>query len=225
MPPVNAVSRWLGKAALYLDSTVYRRGKHHNGLWNHKLRPVRHVPRVMLDTCMQGTLWIGDNDESDSVTAALWISLSSRFYCIPRSTTAVLNLISVFVYPLLRTSSNRCITFTQMLSDCSIRLINLFQLDWMTCIMCKNPSVRYWYRRQKVFSLELQQKFWPSDWESLLMCTCWIRKSDALALSPFVHRTPNFIHLHARSECLCIRNFITIGQRLLGTVFLLLLLL
>ena len=32
----------------------------------------------MLDTCVQVTGWIVDNDESDAVTAALKIALSSR---------------------------------------------------------------------------------------------------------------------------------------------------
>ena len=46
-----------------------------------------------------------------------------------------------------------------------------------------------------------------------------MRSSDALKIPLFIHRIPNFNHFHDRSKCLCKRNFITIGQLLLGASF------
>ena len=59
----------------------------------------------MLNTRVQATRWIVDNVESDAVTAAL--TRTFPCYCGPRSTAAVLTLISAVVYPLLLASSNR----------------------------------------------------------------------------------------------------------------------
>ena len=49
-----------------------------------------------------------------------------RFYCGPKSTAAVLTLISVVVYPLVSSSYNRRMALTQMSSDCSIHRTSLF---------------------------------------------------------------------------------------------------
>ena len=134
----NRTRRWTGV-----------RGKYHNGRWEHKIRFLSYVPRVMLDICVQATWWIVDNDESGSVTATLII------FCFPVFTVAQVDRISAVVYPFLPASSNHRIALTQTSSDCSICLTNLFQSDRTTCftlwhlfVMCKNPSVRHYYSSQ-----------------------------------------------------------------------------
>ena len=121
------------------------------------------------------------------------------FNCSNRPTTAVLPLISVFVYPLLLASSFHHVALIQMSSNCSICLINLFRSNGMTSfkfwhpiVKCKNPSMRQYYSQLKVFAVEMLHKYWPSDWESFLSCTCWMRSSGVLERSKLIHRTPNF---------------------------------
>ena len=145
------------------------------------------------------------------------------FYCGSRSIAAFLALISTVVYRLFSVSSNRLITFIQMLRNCSIRLTRMFQSDrttsfklWHSFIMYKNPSMKHCYNRSKIFAFEMQQKFWPSDKESLFLCTYWMCSFDVQELSLFIHGTPIFNHLYVRFNCFWIRNFITIGQSLLG---------
>ena len=58
-------------------------------------------------------------------------------------------------------------------------------------------------------------------WSSCLY-VCWMRSSDALEIKLFIHRTPNFNHLHICSKHSCIRNFKAIEWLLLGaSIFLL----
>ena len=103
------------------------RDKLHNSRWEHKLLSLSQVQKVMLDTCVQATRWIMENDESSALTTALTFKL----YCGFRWTTAVLILISAIVYPLLPALSNYRITLTQMSSNCSIRLTSLFNpIEW-----------------------------------------------------------------------------------------------
>ena len=91
------------------------------------------VSGIMLDTCVQATTrWIVDNNESRAVKAALTIALSSTFTVALRSTVAYLFLISAVVRPLWPALFNRHIALTQVSSDCSIRLICLFQSDRTT---------------------------------------------------------------------------------------------
>ena len=111
------------------------------------------------------------------------------------STDAVVTLISAVVYPLMPASSNRRTALIQILSDCSIWLTSLFQSYkktsfklWHLFVICKNPSVMYCYNQRKIFTVEMQQKFLPSAWESLLISTCWIRSYDAQELSFIGHQ-------------------------------------
>ena len=132
-------------------------------------------------------------------------------------------LIYVFFFYLLSSaSSNHCIASTQILSDWWIRITTLVQYNRFQSfkllhmfVMCKNPSMRHSYSRCKIFADEMQQKFWPWDWEVLLICTCWMRSSHLLELLIFNYRTPNVIHFRALSKYFAIRYFITIGQLLL----------
>ena len=78
------------------------------------------VPRVMLNTCVQATRYMIDNNESGAVTTADNLDVFP-FYCGPRSTAAVLTLILPFSPTLVS------IDLTQISSDCSIHLSSLFQ--------------------------------------------------------------------------------------------------
>ena len=72
-------------------------------------------------------------------------------------------------------------SFNQPLSNPYFKLWHLF-------VICKNPSVMYCYNQRKIFTVEMQQKFLPSAWESLLISTCWIRSYDAQELSFIGHQ-------------------------------------
>ncbi|GFV52422.1 hypothetical protein TNCV_2771691 [Trichonephila clavipes] len=70
----------------------------------------------------------------------------------PRSTAAILTLISSVIDPHLSTSSNRRIASIQMSGDSSIRSISLFQSDRTTSFKLQhllligmNPSARHCY--------------------------------------------------------------------------------
>ena len=78
--------------------------------------------------------------------------------------------------------------------------------------MCKNPSMRHCYSRNKIFTVEMQQRFWLSDWQLLLIYTCWMCRSNELELLLFIHQTPNFNYLHVQSKCLYMWNVIIIRQ-------------
>ena len=155
------------------------RYKRHNGRWEHKFCFPNHVSRIMSDTCLQAKRWIIYSDEFMSCSSCSDNCSVFPFCCGLRSTAAILTLISSIVYPLLPASSNRRIILTKMSSDCSTNLNRLFRPNWATSfkfwhmyVMCKNPAQRHFYSRRKILAVEMQQKFWPSDWESLLICTC-----------------------------------------------------
>ena len=187
MPPVCAVPRFSGTTPLKLDLTVYSlRVISVTTVFENinSALPFMGWKLCWIHVCSP---WIVDNDKSGTVTAALTIALSSRSTVGPKWTAAVLTLISAVVYPLLKASSNRRIPSAQMRNDSSIRPISLFQSDRTTSfklrhlfVMCKKPPVRHCYSRRKIFTIEMQQKFWPSDWELLFKSACWMRSSDAL---------------------------------------------
>ena len=107
--------------------------------------------------------------------------------------------------------------------SCQNRLLtSLFQSDrtisFKLCllfVMCKNRSVRHCCSRRKRFAVE--QKFWSSDWNSLILSTGWMWSSVTLKFSLFIYQTSNFNHFHARPKCLLMRNFITNGKLRLST--------
>ena len=124
------------------------------------------------------------------------------FYCSPTSTTVVLTLISAVVYSLLPLSHNFLIALTHTLGNFSIRLRSLFKFDransfklWDLFVMCKSPSVRHCYSPRKIFAVEMQQKFLLSDWESLLICNCWMRSSHMQDLSLFIEHKISIIFM------------------------------
>ena len=129
-----------------------------------------------------------DNYKSDAVITALTIvSLSNLQWPLVDSCHSDTDI--CVVYLLLPSSSNCHIDLTKMLSFYSIRKTRLFESVrtasfslWHLFVMCKNPLVRHFYCWFKIFEAEMLQKVWPSDWELLLICICWMCNCDALKL-------------------------------------------
>lgn len=126
----------------------------------------------------------------------------------PTSNIAIRMLTSAIVYLYLSAPSNcHIIVSTRMWTGCSIRPTNHFESCgminfklWHMLLININLSARHCYSRHKISTVKMQQKFLPLDWESLLIYTCWMRKSDAPELLLFIYWTPNFNDLNVRTN-------------------------